>query len=283
MQQPPTTSTPLSGGSFGNLGGSHGFGSASGIGRGAPTYTLNTSTLNAGPSPLGSTNVAGSTSGSNGSHSAKVLSNLLGTSGPVSTGHSGAAAGAGTSIGNTAGLTQADMSSLHYLLSSPAPPTSGSMSGVSSVLHSGSQQLHTNLGASALQALGAAYNKNGSATNNGGGAGTGQARGPGTEEDIYTLVLELFNPTAREQALSELSKKRDQFEDLALVLWNSYGIMAIILQEIIMVYPLLHSSALSVQASNRVCNALALLQLVAAHPETRQHLIHANIPQFLYP
>ncbi|RKP38227.1 cell differentiation protein rcd1 [Dimargaris cristalligena] len=104
-----------------------------------------------------------------------------------------------------------------------------------------------------------------------------------TGDEIYQLVLELYNPPSREQALSELSKKRDQFEDLALVLWNSYGVMAIILQEIVTVYPLLHSASLSVQASNRVCNALALLQLVAAHPKTRHLLIHANFPQFLYP
>ena len=43
------------------------------------------------------------------------------------------------------------------------------------------------------------------------------------EEKIYTLVLELLNPSLREQALLDLSKKREQYEDLALVLWYSYG------------------------------------------------------------
>lgn len=43
------------------------------------------------------------------------------------------------------------------------------------------------------------------------------------EEKIYGLVLELLNPSTREQALLDLSKKREQYEDLALVLWYSYG------------------------------------------------------------
>ena len=45
--------------------------------------------------------------------------------------------------------------------------------------------------------------------------------------------------------------------------------MAILLTEIIDVYPLLSPPSLTAAASNRVCNALALLQCVASHPETR--------------
>jgi hypothetical protein len=41
------------------------------------------------------------------------------------------------------------------------------------------------------------------------------------------------------------------------------------LQEIVSIYPLLAPPALTAHASNRVCNALALLQCVASHPETR--------------
>lgn len=73
----------------------------------------------------------------------------------------------------------------------------------------------------------------------------------------------------REHALLELSKKREQYEDLALVLWNSFGVMPSLLQEIISVYPLLSPPVLTAHASNRVCNALALLQCVASHNETR--------------
>lgn len=75
--------------------------------------------------------------------------------------------------------------------------------------------------------------------------------------------------------------------------------MASLLQEIISVYPLLNPSQLTAAASNRVCNALALLQCVASHTETRglflsgkssdperqveAHHFAAHIPLFLYP
>jgi CCR4-NOT transcription complex subunit 9 len=75
--------------------------------------------------------------------------------------------------------------------------------------------------------------------------------------------------------------------------------MTSLLQEIISVYTLLNPSQLTAAASNRVCNALALLQCVASHNETRALFLHgmffafvrnltsltclAHIPLFLYP
>ncbi|CAD6888612.1 unnamed protein product [Tilletia controversa] len=87
----------------------------------------------------------------------------------------------------------------------------------------------------------------------------------------------------REHALLELSKKREQYDDLALVLWHSFGVMSSLLQEIIAVYPMLSPPTLTAHASNRVCNALALLQCVASHAETRSLFLQAHIPLFLYP
>ncbi|KAL0953434.1 hypothetical protein HGRIS_004669 [Hohenbuehelia grisea] len=100
---------------------------------------------------------------------------------------------------------------------------------------------------------------------------------------IYSLVIELLDPAMREGALLELSKKREQYDDLALVLWHSFGIMPALLQEIVSVYPLLSPPNLTAHVSNRVCNALALLQCVASHSETRQLFLNAHIPLFLYP
>ncbi|CAN1149576.1 CCR4-NOT transcription complex subunit 9, partial [Linum perenne] len=75
------------------------------------------------------------------------------------------------------------------------------------------------------------------------------------------LVLELSNPELRENALLELSKKREHFQDLAPLLWNSFGTIAALLQEIVSIYPVLSPPALTPAQSNRVCNALALLQV----------------------
>jgi CCR4-NOT transcription complex subunit 9 len=43
------------------------------------------------------------------------------------------------------------------------------------------------------------------------------------DEKIYGLVIDLMDSNTREGALLELSKKREQYDDLALVLWHSFG------------------------------------------------------------
>ncbi|TVY14081.1 Cell differentiation protein rcd1 [Lachnellula arida] len=106
-----------------------------------------------------------------------------------------------------------------------------------------------------------------------------------TEENRRTLafIADLLSEDTREAALLELSKKREQVPELALILWHSFGVMTSLLQEIISVYTLLNPSQLTAAASNRVCNALALLQCVASHNETRGLFLNAHIPLFLYP
>ena len=57
------------------------------------------------------------------------------------------------------------------------------------------------------------------------------------DEKIYSLVIDLMDPNTREGALLELSKKREQYDDLALVLWHSFGEVCIIV-----IHVLIHSS-----------------------------------------
>lgn len=100
----------------------------------------------------------------------------------------------------------------------------------------------------------------------------GGAENPNMSEDnrrTMQYIADLLNENTREQALLELSKKREQVPELALILWHSFGVMTSLVQEIISVYTLLNPSQLTAAASNRVCNALALLQCVASHNETR--------------
>lgn len=102
-------------------------------------------------------------------------------------------------------------------------------------------------------------------------------------EKIYQCINDLLSQETRESALMELSRKRESVSDLAVMLWHSFGSIAALLQEIIAVYPTIHPPTLNAHQSNRVCNALALLQCVASHPETRAVFLQANIPLFLYP
>lgn len=102
-------------------------------------------------------------------------------------------------------------------------------------------------------------------------------------DELHLLVLQLINPEQRESVLLELSKKRESFPDLAPILWHTFGTVASLLQEIVSIYPLLTPPTLTAHASNRVCNALALLQCVASHPDTRGLFLSAHVPLYLYP
>jgi len=55
-----------------------------------------------------------------------------------------------------------------------------------------------------------------------------------THEDgkIFALVIDLMDPGTREGALLELSKKREQYDDLALVLWHSFGRRLMVLGDV---------------------------------------------------
>lgn len=105
----------------------------------------------------------------------------------------------------------------------------------------------------------------------------------GARENVYQWILELASPETREHALLELSKKRENVSDLAPMLWHSFGTIAALIQEIVNIYPMVNPPNLTAHQSNRVCNALALLQCVASHQETRSPFLQAQIPLFLYP
>eukprot|EP00579_Thalassiosira_antarctica_P028124 CAMPEP_0202017004 /NCGR_PEP_ID=MMETSP0905-20130828/35962_1 /ASSEMBLY_ACC=CAM_ASM_000554 /TAXON_ID=420261 /ORGANISM="Thalassiosira antarctica, Strain CCMP982" /LENGTH=494 /DNA_ID=CAMNT_0048577571 /DNA_START=146 /DNA_END=1627 /DNA_ORIENTATION=- len=139
------------------------------------------------------------------------------------------------------------------------------------------------------QAVGPAAPTN-SAPSSGGSAGinianAAQNQNPanGSIDELHLLVLQLVNHDQREGVLLELSKKRESFPDLAPILWHTVGTVAALLQEIVSIYPLLTPPTLTAHASNRVCNALALLQCVASHPDTRGLFLNAHVPLYLYP
>ena len=96
-------------------------------------------------------------------------------------------------------------------------------------------------------------------------------------KSLVALVEELTDPTKREAALLELSKRREEAADLAPMLWHSFGTIAALLQEIVGIYPSLSPPTLSGYASNRVCNALALLQCVASHQDTRSLFLSGEL------
>ena len=61
------------------------------------------------------------------------------------------------------------------------------------------------------------------------GVGVPAGLGIGAQEEgkIYSLVIDLLDMNTREMALLELSKRREQYDELALVLWHSFGMCGI--------------------------------------------------------
>ena len=47
-------------------------------------------------------------------------------------------------------------------------------------------------------------------------------------EKIVNLILNIRNPDKREEALHELSKRKESFNNLAPILWHSFGTIAIL-------------------------------------------------------
>ncbi|CAL8069774.1 unnamed protein product [Calicophoron daubneyi] len=111
---------------------------------------------------------------------------------------------------------------------------------------------------------------------------SGNVSGNSDIEGVCKWVAALTNVETRESALFELCKRRESVPELAPLLWNSCGCIAALLQEICAIYPYINPPSLDAHQSNRVCNALALLQCLASHPETRSDFLKANIPLYLY-
>ena len=105
-----------------------------------------------------------------------------------------------------------------------------------------------------------------------------------TEADkAYTYIANLKEPELKDEALKELNHRRDQIPNLAPILWHSIGTVAILLQEIISIYPYLAPPTLSQNLSERTCNVLGLFQCIALNSDTRPQFLQANLHLYLYP
>lgn len=70
----------------------------------------------------------------------------------------------------------------------------------------------------------------------------------------------LFSPETRETALLELSKMREKVEQLAPMLWHSFGTIAVLLQEIVGVYHAIDPATLTPNQVIKVsCSSILFL------------------------
>ncbi|KAK4714140.1 hypothetical protein R3W88_020047 [Solanum pinnatisectum] len=97
------------------------------------------------------------------------------------------------------------------------------------------------------------------------------------------LVLLTHDASLREEAMHHLFKKKDSCRVLALLLWNNFNTVYMLLLEVTSVYRKFSPSMLSMREETRACCALALFQVLANNPEIRRGLIKAKIPCYFYP
>ncbi|GAB2274923.1 hypothetical protein Dimus_009692 [Dionaea muscipula] len=103
------------------------------------------------------------------------------------------------------------------------------------------------------------------------------------EPSIQELIKALEDDAKRDLALHLLCKIQNKPKNFASALWFSLNTVWIILKEITEIYRPMSAEILTMEQSNRLCNAITLLQYMAADPVTRPPFIKAKVVGYLFP
>ncbi|KAJ1698121.1 hypothetical protein LUZ63_006633 [Rhynchospora breviuscula] len=107
---------------------------------------------------------------------------------------------------------------------------------------------------------------------------------PGEMPSLEELLEDVFDPLKRGPSLIHLAMKRRTVQDYSLIIWNTPGFVAFILQEILRIYPYInHEEQIPDDDCHRVSCAISLFQPVAKDSRVRAHFLRAEIPRYLYP
>ncbi|XP_033147674.1 CCR4-NOT transcription complex subunit 9 isoform X3 [Brassica rapa] len=105
-------------------------------------------------------------------------------------------------------------------------------------------------------------------------------------DTIIQWINDLHNeiPFVSNSALQNLVTHRNTYEILPLLLWKSPCTMAMMLQEIVKIYPHISTPVHSREGKPpRAYNILLLFQCIAHYPETRGYFLKAEMPHYLFP
>lgn len=136
------------------------------------------------------------------------------------------------------------------MLSTPStPPPHSTVPNSMGVAGGGSNAAYTNSSSLTTSIASSSNNRNttaANATNASTLTSTSTTPSSLNREQVYSWIQELSSPETREHALIELSRKREVLPDLAPMLWHSFGTIAALLQEIVMIYPVINPPTLNV-------------------------------------
>ncbi|CAF4136606.1 unnamed protein product, partial [Rotaria sp. Silwood2] len=108
----------------------------------------------------------------------------------------------------------ASSSSSSSLNPSPSPNTLSNVSSNGTSLAGASSQTSTNSSTNSSQST------------------SNTSNAPVSRDRIASWITELLSSSTREAALMELSRKREKVADLAILLWHSFGSVAVLLYEV---------------------------------------------------
>ena len=97
------------------------------------------------------------------------------------------------------------------------------------------------------------------------------------------FIFDLQFKDRRRNAFKGLNERQELEPNMAPLLWYSTGTMALLLQEIISIYPHMTDNQLSPEQSGRVCDVLGLFQCVALNKKTKILFLKASMHLYVYP
>lgn len=88
-----------------------------------------------------------------------------------------------------------------------------------------------------------------------------------------TKIMNIFKPQLREKALAYIFKNKEKIPDLAKLLWNIPGMIAIFIQEVIKMYSILGIKDIKKEELLKYYNLISLFQILALDDEIKYKAI----------
>lgn len=102
-------------------------------------------------------------------------------------------------------------------------------------------------------------------------------------DKVCTAINNLKDGKKYKEALKVLNDLKFEVPHLAPLVWFTPGCINVLVQEIILMYPAVHSLRLKPEVADNFLPVLGLLQVLASHDDVRKPFIEANLHNYLIP
>ena len=102
-------------------------------------------------------------------------------------------------------------------------------------------------------------------------------------DKVCAAINNLKDGKKYKEALKVLNDLKFEVPHLAPLVWFTPGCINVLVQEIILMYPAVHSLRLKPEVADNFLPVLGLLQVLASHDDVRKPFIEANLHNYLIP